>query len=1582
MKPISLSSVITFIFSFLLSVTTKAQTFGTSASAVWLSDCNQSNYFNTSGAGPSLIGPSANVFTNSNFGVHTQNSGTLIFRGGQVRTFANPGVANVCSARIHYRVYPQSGTPGSFNIIDLVFGDECDVPNDQFFSGGPCSLGDLKFDHVIEDGTTVPYSPVDLTSYAPGNYVLEVYYDIEGSSTTTTLCDETVVLNNAGNNYKAFFTIQAPVLASTNPTTCNGTQGSISINGLLAGATYTVNYSDDGSPVGPLNIVANGSGQAIINGLNAGTYTDFELLINGCTTQLNTGLILSNPVFTPTFAAILPFCAGSVAPTLSTTSNNGITGTWSPSIIDNQNSGSYIFTPAAGQCGINVTKNVVVNPIITPAFSFGTSATICAGTTVPTLLTTSTNGSSGTWSPSVVDNQNSATYTFTPTAGLCATTTTFTVTVTPNITPTFSFGTSLTICAGATVPVLPTTSDNAITGTWSPSTIDNQNSGTYTFTPTAGLCATTATFNVTVTPNITPTFAFGTSLTICAEGTVPTLPTTSNNAVTGTWNPAIVDNQSSGTYTFTPTSGGCVVPTTFTVTVNPNITPTFSFGTSLTICAGGTVPVLPTTSDNAITGTWSPSTIDNQNSTTYTFTPTAGLCATTATFAVTVTPNITPTFAFGTSLTICAGGAVPTLPATSDNSITGTWSPSIIDNQNSGTYTFTPAIGVCAVPVTFTVTVNANITPVFAFGTSLTICAGGVVPALPTTSTNAITGTWSPSIVDNQNSATYTFTPTAGLCATATIFTVTVAPNITPAFTFGTSLNICAGGTVPSLSTTSTNSITGTWSPASVDDQNSGTYTFTPTAGQCATTATFSVTVNPIVTPAFSFGTSSTICAGATVPTLPTTSTNGISGTWSPSIIDNQNSGTYTFTPTAGLCATTTTFTVTITPNITPTFAFGTSLTICAGATVPVLPTTSDNSITGTWSPSIIDNQNSGTYTFTPTSGGCVVPTTITVTVTPNITPTFAFGTSLTICAGGAVPTLPATSDNSITGTWSPTTIDNQNSGTYTFTPTSGGCVIPTTFTVTVTPNITPTFAFGTSLTICAGGTVPALPTTSDNAVTGTWSPAIVDNQNSGTYTFTPTSGGCVVPTTFTVTVNPNITPTFAFGTSLTICAGGTVPVLPTTSDNAITGTWSATTIDNQNSATYTFTPTAGLCATTTTFTVTVNPNITPTFAFGTSLTVCSGTGVPSLPTISGNNINGTWSPSIIDNQASGTYTFTPTAGQCAIGATFAVTVTPTVIPDFSFGTALTICINSPAPDIPLTSTNGITGVWSPATIDNHTSAVYTFTPTSTPEQCIATTTFTVTVNALVTPAFSFGTSQTICAGTAAPTLPTTSTNGITGTWSPATVNNQSSATYTFTSLPGQCATETATFTVTVNPVGIVSSSNDISVDDGSVIPLNTLSGTPGGVSFTWSNSNTAIGLAASGTGNVPSFTATNLGSAPIIGTITVTPKLNSCTGSTKTYTITVKPLDKDVFVPNVFSPNGDGKNDVLLVYGNYISKLEMRIFNQWGEQVELVTSKEKGWDGKHQGKAQPVGVYVYSLQAVMTDGRTIKLKGYITLLR
>jgi len=171
-------------------------------------------------------------------------------------------------------------------------------------------------------------------------------------------------------------------------------------------------------------------------------------------------------------------------------------------------------------------------------------------------------------------------------------------------------------------------------------------------------------------------------------------------------------------------------------------------------------------------------------------------------------------------------------------------------------------------------------------------------------------------------------------------------------------------------------------------------------------------------------------------------------------------------------------------------------------------------------------------------------------------------------------------------------------------------------------------------------------------------------------------------------------------------------------------------------------------------------------------------------------------------------------------------------------------------------------------------------------------------------------------------------------------------------------------------------------VNDGDIVPATSFTTAPGGVTINWTNSNTAIGLAAAGTGNVPQFTATNSGNTDITATITVTPNINGCIGTPRTYRITVRALNKDVFVPNVFSPNGDGKNDVLLIYGNYINRVEMRIFNQWGQQIAFINSRTQGWDGTHKGKPQPVGVYMYVLRAVMNDGRTVDLKGSITLIR
>lgn len=151
-------------------------------------------------------------------------------------------------------------------------------------------------------------------------------------------------------------------------------------------------------------------------------------------------------------------------------------------------------------------------------------------------------------------------------------------------------------------------------------------------------------------------------------------------------------------------------------------------------------------------------------------------------------------------------------------------------------------------------------------------------------------------------------------------------------------------------------------------------------------------------------------------------------------------------------------------------------------------------------------------------------------------------------------------------------------------------CLYEKTVTVTVNPANTPTFT--AVAPICAGTTLNALPTTSNNGYTGTWAPAL-DNTATTTYTFTPTAGQtCVSSATLTITVNQNIAA--AFTAVAPICSGATLNALPTTSDNGYTGTW-APALDNTTTTTYTFTPTAGQCALASNLTITVNP--TPQFS-------------------------------------------------------------------------------------------------------------------------------------------------------------------------------------------------------------------------------------------------------------------------------------------------------------------------------------------------------------------------------------------------
>lgn len=87
--------------------------------------------------------------------------------------------------------------------------------------------------------------------------------------------------------------------------------------------------------------------------------------------------------------------------------------------------------------------------------------------------------------------------------------------------------------------------------------------------------------------------------------------------------------------------------------------------------------------------------------------------------------------------------------------------------------------------------------------------------------------------------------------------------------------------------------------------------------------------------------------------------------------------------------------------------------------------------------------------------------------------------------------------------------------------------------------------------------------------------------------------------------------------------------------------------------------------------------------------------------------------------------------------------------------------------------------------------------------------------------------------------------------------------------------------------------------------------------------------------------------------------------------------------IPNAFSPNADGYNDILFVKGFGVERLELKIYNRWGELVFESNSLERGWDGVYKGKAQEQEVYTYTLKAWFRDGTVSPLrKGNITLLR
>jgi gliding motility-associated-like protein len=86
--------------------------------------------------------------------------------------------------------------------------------------------------------------------------------------------------------------------------------------------------------------------------------------------------------------------------------------------------------------------------------------------------------------------------------------------------------------------------------------------------------------------------------------------------------------------------------------------------------------------------------------------------------------------------------------------------------------------------------------------------------------------------------------------------------------------------------------------------------------------------------------------------------------------------------------------------------------------------------------------------------------------------------------------------------------------------------------------------------------------------------------------------------------------------------------------------------------------------------------------------------------------------------------------------------------------------------------------------------------------------------------------------------------------------------------------------------------------------------------------------------------------------------------------------------VPEGFTPNGDGINDGFFVLGGPFSVYDLRVFNEWGNQIFISNSQSDKWDGTYKGSIQPAGTYVFIFNGKIVDGDDVKLKGEVNLIR
>jgi gliding motility-associated-like protein len=991
--------------------------------------------------------------------------------------------------------------------------------------------------------------------------------------------------------------------------------------------------------------------------------------------------------------------------------------------------------------------------------------------------------------------------------------------------------------------------------------------------------------------------------------------------------------------------------------------------------------------------------------------------------------------------TICSGG---TATITASSSIAGTtylWNtgsttnPLIVSPAVTTTYTVTgtaPSGQTGTASATVTVLPNPIIT---ASATPTTICVGSSSTISATSSVSGTTYNWStgsttnPITVSPGATTTYTVTGTtaSGCTGTASV-TVTVNPN--PTITASaTNMTICEGENTTISGSSTIGGTTYTWDQGLgagtshiVSPAITTTYTVTgSTASGCSGTANVTITVNPNPTITAS-ATNMAICEGENTTISGSSTISGTTYTWDQGlgagishIVSPAVTTTYTVTGTSGTgCSGTANLTITVNPN--PTITASASPTaICIGTNSTISATSNVGGTTYNWDQGlgagtshIVSPAVTTTYTVTgSTATGCTGTSQVTVTVNSSLTPTIT-ASSPSICEGsstsltaGNVP-VGSTYNWSTGSTLNPINVSPLTSTTYQVTATDGnGCTGTASINITVNPNpvISPT---ATPAGICLGTNSTIAATSSVGGTTYSWSGLgagtshIVSPTVSTTYTVTgTTSNGCTGTSTVTVIVNPNPTIS-AIASPDSICSGTSSTLTSSSTIGSTTYAWSNGATTNTQSVsptintTYTVTgTTANGCTGTATVSVYLKPDILPVITASSS-SICLGnssditvSNIPSGTSFIWDN-SSTTNPLTVSPLVTTTYSVTATTLEGCTGTTdIQVVVTP--LPQIQVVND-TVCNG----DIgSLLASGASTYLWSntttanPLTDNPSVTTIYTVTGTD-GNGCSSTgqgEIYVVDPPTLVLSSIDAHCNQNdgsvsvvASGGTGVYTYSWNTTPVSTA----STVNNVPPGTYSVSVTYNGCTSissinvgnisgPTAAFVADPTEANI---NEDIIFTDLSI----------GAISWDWNFGDGGSSIiqhpthayASQGIYDVWLYIEDNFG----------------CTDSTSSRII-INTLFT-IYIPNAFSPDGNGVNEIFIPSGVGIDedRYVMQIYDRWGNRIFETEDIGEGWDGSVDGqeiseidKMSAVFVYYIKLYEEGTDV-SHEYRGTITLLK